>query len=589
MKPTLPTGWRWVALGSLLSRHKDLMNPSDEPDRQFNSVGLEDIGGDGSGTIHVQQVNGTDLASSKARFAKGDLLYGRMRPYLNKVAIAPSVGVCSTEIWVLHPKDVIETEYAFWILTSRYFLRRVERVTEGANLPRADADGFDRIDIPVPPLSEQRRIVEILNEAGDIRRLRQQADDLTAKLIPAIFHDMFGDPTTVPPDWPLVSVDSVRLDGKTTIRTGPFGSDLKHDEFVEKGIPVIAIDNVVTNRFRWVPDRCVTPEKYEGFKRFRVFPRDVLVTIMGTVGRACVTPADLPECMSTKHLCVITVDEVKMNPYFLWATLLYDARIDVQTRGAGHGAIMQGWNSTIIRKLRFHLPPKELQDQFESVVRDVLSTEEAASQSTKLQSSVTASLLAHAFSGELTSEWREANHELLEQEAAERDEWLREAGVKLTVTDTKIEVKTKDQDERHAELNREQHELLNQIQLLELDDSAGTFTLSTLTDSLAEPLDKLSVATVRRHLDVLAARGLVKSLSRRAGAGGSIDVAFGNAYRLPKNDKQAAKTDAEPDEVRMSELDRLSRQGRVFHETVTSELSLSGTAEVSVTKNEGDE
>lgn len=192
MKPLLPANWRWVSLGTILVRQRDLMNPSDFQNSRFNSVGLEDIGGDGTGEISAKQVQGGELASAKAQFTSGDLLYGRLRPYLNKVAIAPSDGVCSTEIWVLQPTPVIETQFAFLMLTSDYMLKRIERVTEGANLPRVDADGFDRIEIPLPPLSEQRRIVEILNEAREIRRLRRQADDLTTKLIPAIFDDMFG-------------------------------------------------------------------------------------------------------------------------------------------------------------------------------------------------------------------------------------------------------------------------------------------------------------------------------------------------------------------------------------------------------------
>ena len=581
MKPTLPTGWRWVALGALLSRHKDLVNPSDEPDRQFNSVGLEDIGGDGSGTIHVQQVNGTDLASSKARFAKGDLLYGRMRPYLNKIAIAPSDGVCSTEIWVHHPKDVIETEYAFWILTSRYFLQRVERVTEGANLPRADADGFDRIDIPVPPLSEQRRIVEILNEARDIRRLRQQADDLTAKLIPAIFDGMFGDPIGQTPAAQRTPVSEFvrQMKGGKSLSEDPSGSQHR----------VIKVSAVTWGKFQSDESKFVS-DSYEPPEEHRVMAGDLLFSRANTyelVGATVLVEEDHPDVLlSDKIWRFLWKHPDEVDPHYMLAMFQHPSmRREISNNATGTGGSMKNISKGKLMKIRVQLAPYEDQTRFGDVVRDITSLYLNESDDRNLMRS----FLAHAFSGELTSDWREANRELLDQEAAERDEWLREAGVKLSVANTKIEFKTKDQDDRHANLNREQYELLSQIQSLELDDSAGTFSLSTLTDSLVEPLDKLPVATVRRHLDVLAARGLVKSLSRRAGAGGSVDVAFGNAYRLPRNDKEAAEANSESDEARMAELDRLSRQGRVFHETVTSTLNPSGNADVSVTENEGDE
>lgn len=585
MKPALPSGWEWVRLGTALIRKRDLINPSDHPEREFTSVGLEDIGSDGTGEVSPHLVTGAELASSKAQFEQGDLLYGRLRPYLNKVAIAPSQGVSSTEIWVLSPAPIIDTKFAFWMLTSRYMLKQMERVTEGANLPRVDADGFDRVEIPVPPLSEQQRIVEILNEARDIRRLRQQADDLTTQLIPAIFNEMFGDPTTKPVDWPLVSVDEVRKPGKTTIRTGPFGSDLKHDEFVESGFPVLAIDNVVENRFRWNNQRCVTADKYAEFQRFRVFPRDVLVTIMGTVGRTCVAPDDLPVCMSTKHLCVITVDEEQINPYFLWAAFLCDPRIASQTSGAGHGAIMQGWNSGIIRKLRFNLPPKSLQDRFEVIAREVLSTEESCSRAEKSEKQVLASMLAHAFSGKLTADWRTQNREQLAQETAERDHWLRENGVKLTTPDQRSQGTPDPTDGLAWELNREQRALLEQIQNLDRNDNGGLFTLSTL--KLDAPLDKLSADAVRRHLDVLAARGLVLAVSRLAESGESVK--FGNVYRLPLGNKDLLGTEEQLDHARLSELGRLSRQGRVHNLSGSGSLKLSGSAEISVTTAEGDD
>ncbi|MCA9065333.1 MAG: hypothetical protein KDA96_19830, partial [Planctomycetaceae bacterium] len=368
--------------------------------------------------------------------------------------------------------------------------------------------------------------------------------------------------------------------GKKTIRTGPFGSDLKHDEFVETGVPVLAIDNVVQNRFRWNSERCVTADKYAGFKRFRVYPRDVLVTIMGTVGRTCVAPDDLPECMSTKHLCVITVDKERINPYFLWATFLCDPRIAAQTSGAGHGAIMQGWNSTIIRKLRFNLPPKQLQDRFENVIREVLSTEGTITSGDTTERQLISSLLAYAFSGELTAEWRQSHLGQLAQEATERDEWLRENGVKLSMSDQRIHDHLDDNDGRLAELNREQRKLLEQIQNLDPNENGGTFTLSSLVSNLDEPLDNLTVDAVRRHLDVLAARGLIKAISRRAGAGGSVNVAFGNLYRQPLKEDQIVGTADEPDFQRLSELDRLSRQGRVISMSVSDSISLSDSIDV---------
>ena len=141
------------------------------------------------------------------------------------------------------------------------------------------------------------------------------------------------------------------------------------------------------------------------------------------------------------------------------------------------------------------------------------------------------SLLAYAFSGELTADWRSQNLELLAREASDRDRWFRENGVKILIADNRIHDRLDDSDGRIAALNREQRKLLEQIQNLDPEENGGTFTLSSVSKTLKEPLDTLSIDSVRRHLDVLVSLGLIKAVIQRAGSGGSVGLAFGNAYR----------------------------------------------------------
>src|SRR5207244_10135195 len=119
-------------------------------------------------------------------------------------------------------------------------------------------------------------------------------------------------------------VTELALPEPGSIRSGPFGSDLLHSEFTDDGVPVLGIDNVVTNDFVWGKRRFITPEKYDGLRRYRVYPGDVMVTIMGTVGRVAIAPSDLPECIMTKHLCTITRDRSKVESVYLWTALLCD-------------------------------------------------------------------------------------------------------------------------------------------------------------------------------------------------------------------------------------------------------------------------
>jgi type I restriction enzyme, S subunit len=186
-----------------------------------------------------------------------------------------------------------------------------------------------------------------------------------------------------------------------SIRTGPFGNDLRHSEFVEEGVPVLGIDNVVENEFRWTKSRCILEAKFAEMKRFVVFPGDVLVTVMGTVGRCSIAPEELPVCISTKHLCTVTLNRTKAHPRFIWGAFLHDASVKQQTRSVGKGAIMEGWNSTVTKRLRLRVPPLSLQVEIAARVSEIRAMQTEQATSRRRLDDLFQSMLHRAFQGEL--------------------------------------------------------------------------------------------------------------------------------------------------------------------------------------------
>jgi type I restriction enzyme S subunit len=258
-------------------------------------------------------------------------------------------------------------------------------------------DRLATVPVEFPSMAEQKQIVRLLDEVDELRKLRAQADSRTGTLIPALFHAMFGSKHKLP----TASVAELAAQHEGSIRTGPFGSDLLHSEFGEQGIPVLGIDNVVENEFRWTKSRCVTLAKFDELRRFTVFSGDVLVTIMGTVGRCVVAPEDLPICISTKHLCAITVNQERIHPRYLWGAFLFDEEVRRQTRTVAQGAIMEGWNSTIIKRLSVRVPPLPLQKKFATRVAEIRELEAEQAASRRRGEDLYQSMLHHAFSGEL--------------------------------------------------------------------------------------------------------------------------------------------------------------------------------------------
>ncbi|MBX3330587.1 MAG: restriction endonuclease subunit S, partial [Nitrospira sp.] len=144
--------------------------------------------------------------STKFRFSSDHVLYGKLRPYLRKVARPTTSGVCSTDILPIHPSKRLDRDYLFHFLRSSEFTLSATRAAVGMNLPRISPNVLSTFAIPLPPLSEQRRIAEILDKADALRAKRRAALAQLDTLTQSIFLDMFGDPATNPKGWPRITL-----------------------------------------------------------------------------------------------------------------------------------------------------------------------------------------------------------------------------------------------------------------------------------------------------------------------------------------------------------------------------------------------
>ncbi|WP_068778519.1 restriction endonuclease subunit S [Paenibacillus sp. GM2] len=117
-------------------------------------IGLEDVES-GSGKYSPTEGNSRQSdTSTVGAFTKGQILYGKLRPYLRKAIIADFDGICSTEFLVLQPEKVLPELLQSWLLTSDV-TQQIESTCEGAKMPRADWEGIGNIPMPLPPIEEQ--------------------------------------------------------------------------------------------------------------------------------------------------------------------------------------------------------------------------------------------------------------------------------------------------------------------------------------------------------------------------------------------------------------------------------------------------
>lgn len=283
------------------------------------------------------------------------------RPYIMRT------DGCIHDGWLLlrRRREDVHEDYFYHLLSSPGVYAQFERLAAGATVKNLNSDLVRSVSVPFPPKEEQKRIAAILDKADSLRRKRREAIRLADDLLRSTLLTCLKQP------YDALVVEQLLSMKKNAIRTGPFGSQLLHAEFTESGVPVLGIDNVVTNRFRWDERRYISAEKYEQLSRYTVYPGDVMVTIMGTTGRVAVAPDDLPICISTKHLCTMTVDRTKILPEFLWACLLWDPAVRAQSSRESKGAIMDGLNMGIVKGLLIKVPSMDVQQRFVSVLRKV--------------------------------------------------------------------------------------------------------------------------------------------------------------------------------------------------------------------------
>ena len=157
---SLPRGWAWVTLGTIVFLRSQKVAPSAEPALPF--VGMEDIENDGLTICGTRPFS--TMKSVGNRFYRDDILYGRLRPYLNKTAVASHDGVASGELLVFQTQKLtLDRRFLQYFLHSKWFVNAAMATTSG-DRPRADFADLAKFTIPLPPLAEQKRIVARIDE-----------------------------------------------------------------------------------------------------------------------------------------------------------------------------------------------------------------------------------------------------------------------------------------------------------------------------------------------------------------------------------------------------------------------------------------
>lgn len=292
----------------------------------------------------------------------------------------------STDCCLLTAKqESVDIEYVYYYLCA--FPTIMQRLYKGVGIKHISLSDIKNIEIEYPPIEVQRTIVSVLSFLDAVIKKRQIS---VAKNIPELLKSYYSQlvDNNV---WDKVRISDILV----KIKSGPFGTQLHVSQFSDKGeIYVYGIDDLTKK----VPKtRYLSIAELDKYERYLVHGDDVLISIMGTVGRTKVVPKDIGLAINTKHLVDITLNQDLCKPYFLAYTLENDRKVKRQIESSKHGAVMSAINMSDVKNLMITLPSIKVQMYFEEVYHQVKDIQKCMEEEIQLLKELRKSLLAKYF------------------------------------------------------------------------------------------------------------------------------------------------------------------------------------------------
>ncbi|QQS51730.1 MAG: N-6 DNA methylase [Bacteroidota bacterium] len=189
--------WEMVELGEVFQKVNDNILPENIEHKTINYIGLENIDQGTGMLVGNYQANPKEIKSTKIVFRKGDILYGKLRPNLNKVYYSEIEGICSTDIFVIRAKKSIFSKLYSSYFLSEQFNQEVLKGIKGAQLPRVGYESFSKIFIPNPPLEAQQQIVSQIEKEQELVNANKQLIELFEQKIKDRIAKVWGEDKTV--------------------------------------------------------------------------------------------------------------------------------------------------------------------------------------------------------------------------------------------------------------------------------------------------------------------------------------------------------------------------------------------------------
>jgi type I restriction enzyme S subunit len=396
----IPSGWKIIRLDDSCKLRKEAIDPIEYPDMRY--VGLEHI--DSGNQILKRNGISSEVNSSKSRFYPGDILYGKLRPYLDKSVLVDFEGLCSTDILVLKPSESIIPQFLANVIHTNQFLNYAVSTSKGVNHPRTSWSSISEFQFLMPSIPEQRAIARSLRAVQDAReaRLRELAleRERKAALMEHLFtHGTRGEGTKMteigemPESWKVVKFENV-------IVSSAFGPRFSSNYYDPNGnvatLRTTDIDNEGNINYSTMP---LAKLELECFEQHLLKPCDFLITRSGTCGIAAIFKSFEKPVLPGAFLIRFRLSD-EINPQFLKYYVNSHKGRNRILQLAG-GAVQKNLSGTSLRSFLIPLPLLSEQD---AIVRSLISCDSkiaALENETRLHDELFRAMLEELMSGRL--------------------------------------------------------------------------------------------------------------------------------------------------------------------------------------------
>jgi type I restriction enzyme S subunit len=325
-------------------------------------------------------------------YQAGDVVIAKLGECGAACIVPPSAGVGIIVADVVRFRGDptrIEPRYLVHYLNSMMAQTRIGQRTKGTTRARVNLSDLKQILVPVPNITEQRRVADILDKADAIHRKRKEAIVLTEELLRSAFLEMFGDPVTNPKGWPVKPLG--QLLGFLTS-----GSRGWAEYYADAGEIFLRIQNIKQDKLDLSDVAYVRAPDSAEARRTRTCPGDVLLSITADLGRIAVVPDTLARAFINQHLAILRPREV--NSEYL-GSFLASAGGQRQIKRLNKGGVKAGLNFDDIRSIDVLLPPDKLQRAFAEAKTKIRRLEARFVKMRQEGDELFQSLVARAFSG----------------------------------------------------------------------------------------------------------------------------------------------------------------------------------------------